>query len=248
MDHRKKLFKYVNEKYGTTPEYLWARFPDYAVLRHSDNRKWYAIIMDVSADKLGLDGQKADILNVKLDDELLTDMLTQREGFFPAYHSRQRSWISVLLDGTVQFNEICELIDISYNVTASKAVRQRVREPKDWIIPANPKYFDIMHAFDETDMIHWKQCKGIKTGDTVYLYVGAPVSALIYGCRVERTDIPYDYSGEINISYLMEIRLLKRYPDDRFTFDALKTEYGIFAVRGPRGIPSSLSEALKKEQ
>ena len=116
MDHRKKLFKYVNEKYGTTPEYLWARFPDYAVLRHSDNRKWYAIIMDVSADKLGLEGQKADILNVKLDDELLTDMLTQREGFFPAYHSRQRSWISVLLDGTVPFTEICELIDISYKL------------------------------------------------------------------------------------------------------------------------------------
>ncbi len=29
------------------------------------------------------------------------------------------------------------------------------------------------------------------------------------------------------------------------TFDVLKEEYGIYAVRGPRGIPYSLSEALK---
>ena len=29
-------------------------------------------------------------------------------------------------------------------------------------------------------------------------------------------------------------------------FDKLKSEYGIYAVRGPRGIPNSLSAALKK--
>jgi hypothetical protein len=44
----------------------------------------------------------------------------------------------------------------------------------------------------------------------------------------------------------MKIRLQKRYASDRFTFDVLKEEYGIYAVRGPRGIPNSLSAALKK--
>ena len=43
-----------------------------------------------------------------------------------------------------------------------------------------------------------------------------------------------------------KIRLQKRYAPDRFTFDTLKEEYGIYAVRGPRGIPNSLSAALKK--
>ena len=38
---------------------------------------------------------------------------------------------------------------------------------------------------------------------------------------------------------------LKKYKPDEFPFDVLKEEYGIFAVRGPRGIPHSLSEALK---
>ena len=44
----------------------------------------------------------------------------------------------------------------------------------------------------------------------------------------------------------MKIKLLRRYDPSQFTFDVLKSEYGIYAVRGPRGIPNSLSEALEK--
>ena len=59
-------------------------------------------------------------------------------------------------------------------------------------------------------------------------------------------DIPYQYQDDnLTIKALMKIKLLKRYKADKFTFDVLKEEYGIFAVRGPRGIPHSLSEALK---
>jgi len=42
----------------------------------------------------------------------------------------------------------------------------------------------------------------------------------------------------------MKIKLLKRYKPEKFTFDVLKEEYGIYAIRGPRGIPNSLSAAL----
>ena len=44
---------------------------------------------------------------------------------------------------------------------------------------------------------------------------------------------------------LQRIRLLKRYDPKKFTFEVLKDEYGIYAVRGPRGILQKLSEALK---
>ena len=40
-------------------------------------------------------------------------------------------------------------------------------------------------------------------------------------------------------------KLLKRYAPEQFTFEVLKSGYGIFAVRGPRGVPNSLSAALK---
>ena len=115
-------------------------------------------------------------------------------------------------------------------------------------MPSNPKYYDVIKAFEDSDEIDWKQGAGIKTGDTIYLYVGSPISAILYKCRVTETDIPYHYQDEnLTIKALMKIKLLKRYDKERFTFKVLNDEYGIFAVRGPRGVPFSLSEALNNE-
>ncbi|MBR4555066.1 MAG: MmcQ/YjbR family DNA-binding protein [Ruminococcus sp.] len=243
---RADVFRYAAQKYGAEPEYLWARFPDYAVFRHSDNRKWFGIVMDISLDKLDSSRSgTADVLNIKVDDLLLRDMLVQQEGYYYGYHIARGRWVSVLLDGTVPLDEIKDLIDLSFRATASGKKKQEFRPPKDWLIPSNPKYYDIIHAFDDTDTIDWKQGSGIKKGDVVYLYVGAPVSAIMYKCIVTAVDIPYDYqSGGLTIKALMTIRLLKRYPPEQFTFERLGAEFGIFAVRGPRGIPNSLREAL----
>ena len=56
MPARGAILAYVREKFGTEPEYPWARYPHYAVLRHQQGRKWYALIMDVPPDRLGLAG------------------------------------------------------------------------------------------------------------------------------------------------------------------------------------------------
>jgi hypothetical protein len=79
------------------------------------------------------------------------------------------------------------------------------------------------------------------------MYVGSPVSAILYKCKVIETDIPYEYqSKELTITHLMKIKLQKRYHSSDFTFERLKNEYDIFAVRGPRGVPNSLSAALNR--
>ena len=44
----------------------------------------------------------------------------------------------------------------------------------------------------------------------------------------------------------MTFLFLEKYPPDKFTFERLKDEYNIYAVRGPRGVPNSLSEDLKR--
>lgn len=244
---REKVFAWIKKKYKASPEYLWARYPGDAVFRHSDNQKWFALIMSVPGNKLGLNtGEIVDILNVKISDLFLADTLVQQEGFFRGYHMGRGSWISVLLDGTVAFEEICRWVEESYIATASRATRQKLRPPKEWIVPANPKYYDIEAAFSDTDEIEWKQGKGIKTGDVVFMYVAAPVSAILYKCSVTETDIPYLFDdGKVHMTNLMRIKLLKRYKPEEFTFEILGRDYGIFAVRGPRGIPESLSEALK---
>ena len=245
---REKAIAYIQKKYGGKIEYPWMRFPEYGVFRHTDNQKWYVLFMDLPRSRLGLHGDEiVDVLNVKLDDLFLRELLLKQDGFFPGYHISRGNWISVLLDGTVAFDEICGLIDRSFRATASADTRKKIRPSKEWLIPSNPKYYDIVHAFDDEEEITWKQGSGIKKGDTVFMYVGAPVSAILFKCVVTETDIPWMFRREgLTIRKLMKIRLLKRYEPSRFTFEILGREYQIFAVRGPRGIPARLSEALKK--
>ncbi len=115
---RQQIFDYAKEKYGTTPEYLWTRYPSYAVLRHSDNKKWYGVVMTVSKNRLGLQGTDAvDILNVKCD-PVMIDMLRQSSGFLPGYHMNKANWLSILLDGTVSDEQILDLLDLSFQMTA----------------------------------------------------------------------------------------------------------------------------------
>ena len=244
--NRQMIFDYIKKKYKISPEYPWRRDNTSAVFRHTDNHKWFALVMTVQGSRLGLaDNTWTDVINLKIDDLFYRDLVLREEGILPAYHMNKMHWISVLLDGTVPDDQVCELVDISFLATASAKQKEKVRPAKEWIIPSNPRYYDIIHAFDETDIIDWKQGAGIRKGDTVFLYVGAPVSAVLYKCKVTETGIPYQYQDKnLTITALMKIRLLKRYPPEQFTFERLKSEFGIYAARGPRGIPNSLSAAL----
>lgn len=79
--NRYELFAWVKEKYGTEAEYQWRKFPNYAVLRNQ-NKKWYAVIMDVPKEKLGIqDAGIVDILDVKCD-PVLIGSLRLEPGFF----------------------------------------------------------------------------------------------------------------------------------------------------------------------
>ena len=246
---RDRIEQYIRTQYGTEPDYPWDKFDDSAVYRHASNRKWFALVMSVRRDKLDINEpdsrEVADVINLKISDPILHDMVTQDAGIIPSYHMNKRNWISVILDDTVPDDQVTGLIDISYSSTQPKKRRHKDRAPKEWIIPSNPKYYDVVGAFEKEDEINWKQGAGIRPGDTVYLYVAAPISAILYKCKVTEIDIPYDYEdGNLTIKALMKIRLERRYDPAEFTFDVLRDEYGIFAVRGPRGVPNSLSEAL----
>ena len=118
--NRQEVLDYVKNKYGTMPEYLWEKDSTSGVLRHSENTKWYGIVMTVKHSTLGLEGEGViDILNMKcnIDD---INFLHQIEGILPGYHMNKAHWISVLLDGTVDDNLLMDLIDKSYELTLPK--------------------------------------------------------------------------------------------------------------------------------
>lgn len=117
--NRDDLEDYIEDNYSAEPEFPWLKFPNYEVFRHDDNRKWFALIMDVSKSKLGLDGDEIlDVVNFKCD-QILIDSLTNEPGFFPAYHMNKENWITVALDGSVSDEKIIMLLDISFELTAS---------------------------------------------------------------------------------------------------------------------------------
>lgn len=245
---REQVFAYIKKQYKASPEYPWGTYENNAVFRHSDNKKWFALVLEVGRDKLGLGGSgRVDAVNLKIDDRMLREVLMQDKGILPAYHMNKEHWISVLLDGTVKEEKVYDLIDASFLATASKKKKEKIRPPKEWIVPANPKFYDIEHAFDNTDTIDWKQSSSVRAGDTIFMYVAAPVSAILYKCKAVETDIPYKYeSKDLTITTVMKIQLLRRYEPGQFPFDKLKKDYGIYAVRGPRSVPNSLSHELNR--
>jgi predicted DNA-binding protein (MmcQ/YjbR family) len=124
---RADLLKYTKKVYHTEPEYLWIKYPGYAVFRHADNKKWYAVIMDVEPAKIGLKGEdRLDILDVKCDSVLIGSLLGE-EGFLPGFHMNKTSWISILLDGTVSKEKILKLIDLSFQMTETKSKQATLR-------------------------------------------------------------------------------------------------------------------------
>ena len=62
-----------------------------------------------------------------------------------------------MLDGSVPFDDVCRWLEESYLTTASGQKKQKLRPPKEWLIPSNPKYYDIIHAFEEADEIEKKR-------------------------------------------------------------------------------------------
>ena len=123
---RERVDAYIKENYAAQPEFLWQRDPDSCIYRRFDNRKWFAVIMVIDRKKLGLPGEgRVEILNVKLTDVLTAELVAQQEGFFKAYHMARGSWITVLLDGSVEAETIFPLIGESFDVTAPKPKKRR---------------------------------------------------------------------------------------------------------------------------
>lgn len=111
------IFEHIKEKYDTFPDYPFD--DDTAVLRNRYG-KWYGIIMHVSKTCLGMQkDEKAWVLNVKCDPEVIRSLI-QEPGFLPAYHMNKKHWISILLDGSVETEEIYSLISVSYELVTQR--------------------------------------------------------------------------------------------------------------------------------
>ena len=112
--------------HGTSPDYPFEDLHETAVLRHGDNRKWYAIVMRVSRRKFGFENDEIiDVVNLKLPTEMFGSF-GAADGVYPAYHMNKCHWVSVLLpdapDEVVSF-----LTNASFESTKSKITQRRTK-------------------------------------------------------------------------------------------------------------------------
>jgi len=122
MIERKQIIEYVEALSLVIVDKPFEKDFDTTVLRHSDNSKWFGIIMSIPYHKINIDRDGVvDIINLKSEPE---DSFILREiysGILPAYHMNKYHWISVILDSAVPVSQIYELIFKSYIMTSPKA-------------------------------------------------------------------------------------------------------------------------------
>ena len=124
---KQDFLEYRLNTYGTSPDYPFDKDFETAVLRHADNRKWYAIVMRVSRRKFGFESDEViDVVNMKLPTEMFGSFGAD-DGVYPAYHMNKLHWISVLLpdapEDVIQF-----LVNVSFEATKDKRKRQGATE------------------------------------------------------------------------------------------------------------------------
>lgn len=119
---RERIDAYTKEKYGIDPEILPFSHEEYEIYRHTENGKWFAVFIVKERSAFGLEGDgTAEILCVKIKDPFFADILMQQPGYLRGYPSSKWNWVSMVLDGTVPFEDICRWLDESYLATRTKA-------------------------------------------------------------------------------------------------------------------------------
>ena len=233
-----RITKLVIKEYGNIPEFPWDEDSVDGIFRNPYNQKWYGLIMNIDYTKIDdLKNGRIDVLNVKIDDLKIPDLI-KKEGIYPAYHMNKKYWVTIALDDTLSDDEVMAYLHESHKFT---------EVTKEWLIPANPKYYDIDDALKKSkdQTINWKQSNNIKVGDQVYIYVASPISKIKYSCKVLETDIPYHYEDDnVTMERVMTLKV-ERIFDDELNKDIL-SKYNIKSVRGPRSVPSSLKEYLHR--
>lgn len=119
---RQELIDCIFDEYSVEPDYPFPGDDVSCVFRHIDNRKWFGIAMTIPYRTVGISkAGNVDILNIKCD-PIIMGSLREKTGFRPAYHMNKDKWITILLDGSAEQEDIKALLAMSYSMTAGKTI------------------------------------------------------------------------------------------------------------------------------
>ena len=138
-EQARQIIQYIRDKYDDELEYLWDKFPKYAVWRRKDSHKWYGILLTVPMDRLGMNGNDIiEILDLRVKPAELEEILDERKYFF-GYHMNKKNWLTICLNETVPIDEICARIDKSYELATKK--KSHIDKRVDYLEDVNQKIY-----------------------------------------------------------------------------------------------------------
>lgn len=115
----KEIIQYVKEKYQDELEFLWKSSPNNAIWRNKENQKWYAVLLTIPAQKLGIDSmEQLEIIDLRYPKGKTSDII-DNERIYAGYHMNKKSWITIVLDNRVTTERVIELLDNSYLLSLS---------------------------------------------------------------------------------------------------------------------------------
>lgn len=116
-DYAQKIVEYIFNYYGDTLEFLWPKFSNNAIVRRSDNKKWYAIMVNIELNKLSTvfkgNNTKVDVLVLRSS---CVKQLIDHKTYFEAYHMNKNNWLGVLLNNNLNLEDVFKLIDDSFEL------------------------------------------------------------------------------------------------------------------------------------
>ena len=245
-DQSNRLAQRITKQWGDLMDHPFEQHPEYASYRIGG--KWYALIFPLKLGQLGVTGagseKEVEVVNLKVRPADMEALLTL-PSIYPSYHMSKKSWVSLVLDDGLSDEKVWELVVTSRQLANPHPMGSQ-DGPDFWVIPANPRLFDIDAEFAENKVVYWTQKGKIKKGDLVAIYVTAPVQAIRYVCRcleaqLEQTDDP----DEARAQKWMKVELLAQFSDDLFPREKM-FGLGVRAVRGPRRMTKDLTQAVKK--
>lgn len=225
FEQSNRIANLILKKYNKKPIYKWDN-NDSAVFEN--NEKWFGIIMNIDRNKISNLTGEIEILNIKLSSYRINSLIKQK-GFYKAYHMNKKNWITITLDNTLSDDTIMELLEESFSYTI-KTIKS-----SEWVMPLNPKFFNIFNYFDNTDIYYWDRKKSFKKNDIVYMYITKPVGCIMYKCIID--DITSDFTI---------VRKICKYEKDKYNLEVLK-KYGLTSVRSTRHIPLKLKKYIEGE-
>lgn len=249
-DQANRIAARIETELGAPAEYPFTDDDQTAVFRDGRTRKWICIVMNIPRDRLepGAKGS-VDAMNVKAP-EADVPALWDEPGVYRCYHMNKKHWVTIALDDSCPDGRVMELVRQSAAFAARRGAKKGTpaaeMAPNAWIVPANYRYWDVEQHFGDDPVQLWKQSCAARPGDLVYMYIGAPVSAIWCKCEVLETDIPYDYSdANISIKKVMRLRMIRRYGRELVPLSLMK-QFGVLAVRSTRRMTAELKAEIDR--